>query len=128
MLHRAKSANLNLKKGSLRQIGNIDTKGNNSIRGRVYDPYVLAVNLNSGGGGLGAKTGFYLDKDAKIRRLTPMEGERLQGFEDFWTKEGIDKNGNVIQLSDAQRYKCIGNAVTVNVIKAIGRKLMAEIR
>ena len=94
----------------------------------MYDPYGLAVNLNSGGGGLGAKTGFYLDKDAKIRRLTPMEGERLQGFEDFWTKEGIDKNGNVIQLSDAQRYKCIGNAVTVNVIKAIGRKLMAEIR
>lgn len=48
----------------------------------------------------------------RIRRLTPIECERLQGFPDNWT-EG---------LSDTQRYKCIGNAVTVNVIYAIARK------
>jgi len=47
--------------------------------------------------------------DMRIRRLTPLECERLQGFPDGWT-EGI---------SDTQRYKCIGNAVTVNVIEAI---------
>ena len=47
-----------------------------------------------------------------IRRLTPLECERLQGFPDGWT-EGI---------SDTQRYKCLGNAVTVNVIEAIGRQ------
>jgi DNA (cytosine-5)-methyltransferase 1 len=45
----------------------------------------------------------------KIRRLTPTECERLQGFPDGWT-EGF---------SDTQRYKMMGNAVTVNVIKAI---------
>lgn len=44
-----------------------------------------------------------------IRRLTPLECERLQGFPDNWT------NG----ISDSQRYKCLGNAVTVNVIRAI---------
>ena len=49
----------------------------------------------------------------RIRRLTPQECERLQGFPDNWT-EGI---------SDTQRYKCLGNAVTVNVIEAIGRAL-----
>jgi len=43
---------------------------------------------------------------AKIRRLTEIECERLQGFPDNWT-EGI---------SSSQRYKCLGNAVTVNVI------------
>ena len=48
-----------------------------------------------------------------IRRLTPTECERLQGFPDGWT-EGI---------SDTQRYKTLGNAVTVNVIKAIMEKL-----
>lgn len=53
-------------------------------------------------------------KDMKIRRLTPTECERLQGFPDGWT-EGI---------SDSQRYKCLGNAVTVNVIKAIAVKLL----
>lgn len=51
----------------------------------------------------------------RIRRLIPMECERLQGFPDNWTKYGVD--GELI--SDTQRYKCLGNAVTVNVIKAI---------
>ena len=49
----------------------------------------------------------------KIRRLTPTECERLQGFPDGWT-EGF---------SDTQRYKMMGNAVTVNVIQAIGERL-----
>ncbi|MCA9360255.1 DNA cytosine methyltransferase, partial [Candidatus Kaiserbacteria bacterium] len=44
-----------------------------------------------------------------MRRFTPVECERLQGFPDGWT-EGV---------SDRQRYKCLGNAVTVNVIKDI---------
>ncbi len=53
-------------------------------------------------------------EDMKIRRLTPIECERLQGFPDNWT-EGV---------SDTQRYKQMGNAVTVNVIQAImGRML-----
>ena len=50
----------------------------------------------------------------RIRRLTPLECERLQGFPDNWT-EGI---------SDTQRYKCLGNAVTVNVIEAIGKAIL----
>lgn len=48
------------------------------------------------------------------RRLTPMECERLQGFPDGWT-EGI---------SDTQRYKCLGNAVTVNVVEFIAEYIM----
>ena len=51
----------------------------------------------------------------RIRRLTPTECERLQGFPDGWT-EGV---------SDTQRYKCLGNAVTVNVIQAIMERLLA---
>lgn len=49
----------------------------------------------------------------RIRRLTPMECERLQGFPDGWT-EGV---------SDTQRYKQMGNAVTVNVIQAIAKMI-----
>lgn len=55
----------------------------------------------------------------RIRRLTPLETERLQGFQDFWTKEGIDENGNIVQISDSQRYACVGNSVTVPVIESI---------
>ena len=50
----------------------------------------------------------------KIRRLTPTECERLQGFPDGWT-------GGV---SDTQRYKTLGNAVTVNVIEDIFTKIL----
>ncbi len=50
----------------------------------------------------------------KIRRLTPKECERLQGFPDNWTAG----------VSDSQRYKQCGNAVTVNVIQAIMEKLL----
>lgn len=49
-----------------------------------------------------------------IRRLTPVECERLQGFPDNWT-EGV---------SDTQRYKQMGNAVTVNVIEEIGKRIL----
>jgi len=49
-----------------------------------------------------------------IRRLTPTESERLQGFPNNWT-EGV---------SDTQRYKQMGNAVTVNVVQAIAEKLL----
>lgn len=51
----------------------------------------------------------FISDFSNIRKLTPTECERLQGFPDGWTKG----------LSDTQRYKCLGNAVTVNVIEAI---------
>ena len=76
----------------------------------------------------------------KIRRLTPIECERLQGFPDDWTKYGkigglfgvIDKKINpgddagLIEISDTRRYKCLGNAVTVNVVKEIMIKLLTN--
>lgn len=51
--------------------------------------------------------------EMKIRRLTPVEAERLQWFPDWWTE----------WVSDTQRYKCLGNAVTVNVIRDIFIKI-----
>lgn len=48
----------------------------------------------------------------RIRRLTPVECERLQGFPDNWTEKGVDDE----EISNTQRYKCLGNAVTTTVI------------
>lgn len=50
----------------------------------------------------------------RIRRLTPTECERLQGFPDGWTAG----------VSDSQRYKTLGNSVTVNVIEAIVSRMI----
>ena len=82
---------------------------------RVYSTKGVSKTIKGLGGGQGAKTGLY-KIGAKIRRLTPTECERLQGFPDNWTKG----------ISDTQRYKCLGNAVTVNVIKAIMNKIMGD--
>ena len=57
----------------------------------------------------------YLASGTRIRRLTPKERERLQGFPDNWT--ALDQDGQPI--SDTQRYKMCGNAVTTNVIQAV---------
>jgi DNA (cytosine-5)-methyltransferase 1 len=55
----------------------------------------------------------------RIRRLTPVECERLQGFPDDWTKYGSDGK----TMSDSARYKACGNAVTTNVIRAVIEKM-----
>ena len=57
-------------------------------------------------------------KGYRIRRLTPKECWRLQGFPD-WAFEKAKEVGT----SDTQLYKQAGNAVTVSVIQAIGNEL-----
>jgi len=80
-------------------------------RNRVYGDDGISPTLQTGTGG--GHTPF-IAGDARIRRLTPTECERLQGFPDGWT-EGV---------SDTQRYKMMGNAVTVNVIYEIAKKII----
>lgn len=92
----------------------IDYKHANSTtrRGRVKDGYVGTLDRD-------VQVGVF--DDAKIRRLTPVECERLQAFPDNWTKYGRD--GELI--SDTQRYKMCGNAVTTNVIRDVFERILA---
>lgn len=105
---------------------------------RVYDGNQISRTLIGQGGGLGAKTGLYTfvdlnkkgsvqttdtdgvlesDTPIRIRRLTPRECFKLQGF----TDEQFDKATAV--NSETQLYKQAGNAVTVNVVEEIGRHI-----
>lgn len=61
---------------------------------------------------------------ASVRRLTPVECERLQGFPDGWTD--ITWRGK--PASDSRRYAALGDAVTVPVAEWIGRRLLAHLR
>ena len=54
--------------------------------------------------------------DRAIRRLTPLECERLMSWPDDWTAKGI-LNGEVVSISDTQRYKMCGNGVVSEVVK-----------
>ena len=57
-----------------------------------------------------------------IRRLTEIECERLEGFPDNWTQYG-NYNGRKRRISKTKRYKLIGNAVTVDIVELIAKRL-----
>lgn len=100
------------------RIGNIG--GSNAQGNRVYSVYGKSVALSANGGGLGAKTGLYRinipDGDYYIRKLTPLECERLQTVPEGYT-EGV---------SNTQRYKMLGNGWTVDVIAHIFKSILLE--
>lgn len=87
--------------------------GNGGQAERIYSVQGKSVSLKANGGGGGANTGLYKidlpDGEYLIRKLTPIECERLQTLPDNFT-EGI---------SNTQRYKTIGNGWTVDVIAHI---------
>lgn len=89
----------------VKRIGHFNSGGQGD---RIYSPMGKSVTLSANGGGRGAKTGLY-DISGVIRKLTPIECERLQGFKDNYT----------LGISNTQRYKCLGNAFTVPVIEHI---------
>jgi len=66
--------------------------------------------------------------DAMVRRLTPTECERLQGFPDGWTLQRYDfKKNVVVDQADSSRYKQMGNAVAVPVVEWIISRLITEV-
>lgn len=93
----------------------IGTIGKGGQGERVYSVYGKSVTLKANGGGRGAKTGLYLI-DNKVRKLSPLEAERLQMLPDNYTK--LD------EITTTQRYKTIGNGWTVDVIAHIFKGLV----
>lgn len=72
---------------------------------------------------VGAPTG--VDGQLAVRRLTPLECERLMGWDDFWTATGIDPDGNEIAIADSSRYRMCGNGVASPVATWIGECIIA---
>ena len=71
----------------------------------------------------GAKQTNYVHENSVIRRLTPVECERLQGFPDNYTQ--IPWKGKVKEdCPDSHRYKALGNAMAVPVIQFLGRNIV----
>ena len=64
---------------------------------------------------------YTIDKTA-IRRLTPVECMRLQGFPDDWNEKGM-MDGKVVDMSDTQRYKQAGNAVSVPIVSMVAERI-----
>lgn len=99
------------------RIGTLPNLGTGQAN-RIYSVLGKSICLNANGGGGGAKTGLYKidlpDGNYIVRKLTPLECERLQTLPDNYT-EGI---------SNTQRYKAIGNGWTVDVIAHIFKNIL----
>jgi len=98
---------------------------------------VLIHNKQSEGRGFGENgdpmytidtvSGHGVATSTTVRRLTPMECERLQGFPDGWSAQRIDhKKGIVVDQADSSRYKQMGNAVAVPVAQWIMNRIMQQ--
>lgn len=120
-------------------------EGNYADR-KVYNPDGLSPTLRAS---VNHVPKIELEKDEVWRRLTPIECERLQSFPDNWTKFGFFNKGELIwngettltkvgqlqphmvfakeddvyQVVESARYNCLGNAVTVNVVEAIMKRM-----
>ena len=95
----------------------IGTIGKGGQGERVYSVYGKSVTLTANGGGRGAKTGLYLINGA-VRKLTPVEAERLQTLPDNYTY--------ISGIADGTRLKTIGNGWTVDIIAHILRHIPKE--
>ena len=74
------------------------------------------------------RRGEMTDNKSTVRRLTPMECERLQGFPDGWTDIGewTDSKGKKRDTSDTARYKALGNSIALPYWKVLARRIAAQ--
>ena len=61
-----------------------------------------------------------------VRRLTPLECERLQGMPDNWSKYGVDESGKVYELSDSARYRLQGNGIATPFWRWMLKRISAQ--
>ena len=89
--------------------------GQTNSPGHNADQSVVAVQVES------AVTEMY------IRRMTPTECERLQGFPDNWTLVPY-RNKPAEVCADGPRYKSLGNSMATNVMRWIGQRILSKDR
>ncbi len=100
-------------KFSPHQIGKINRGGQGE---RIYSIHSSGITLSANGGGAAAKTGAYLI-NKKVRKLTPKECLKLQGF----------PTGFKLPTSNNLAYKQLGNSVSVPVIRSIMKNIISSI-
>ncbi len=90
----------------------------------------LSCRMGTGGGNVPMVMEGDKRLEGRVRRLTPVECEALQGLPRDYTAEGLDEQGNIVKLSDSARYKMIGNGMAQPnadyVIKRIAEVTKAE--
>ena len=91
------------------------TRGGCSLMGDDTTPTLISRYESSIGNTQDKLNVMQDEKNTVVRRLTPLECERLQGFPDGWTDIGewIDSKGKKHKDADSPRYKALGNSIAL---------------
>ena len=97
----------------------------NDSRVKIRDT-VQTLNGRMGTGGGNVPMCMENSINAVVRRLTPLECERLQGFPDGWTdlKEWTDSKGKKHKDADSPRYKALGNSIALPYWEWLARRIV----
>ncbi len=96
------------------QIGKVNKGGQGE---RIYHPLGHSITLSAHGGGVGSKTGLY-QIDGKIRKLSPRECARLQGYPENF----------ILHTSVAEAQKQFGNSVSINVLQYLIKEIIKTVK
>lgn len=94
---------------------------------KIITSTITTENAHGFGKNVTAKQAFDIASlTGHLRRLTPLEAERLMGLPDDWLKYGINEKGEQVEISDTQRYKLAGNGLVPQIVAEIVKKLIVE--
>ena len=110
------------------------TTGRNGVMGFASQSFAeikesdVGAALRAAGGAYGGGSENYAMSKQTVRRLTPLECERLQGFPDGWTDIGewIDSKGKKHDSSDSARYKALGNSIALPFWRFLCKRISAQ--
>ena len=74
-------------------------------------------------GGSGAPPAIAIGDNPIVRKLTPLECERLMGWPDDWTSSGITDDGELVEIANTNRYRICGNGIVSPVTQWIAGRL-----
>lgn len=104
----------------------------NGSRAKITGNVVQALSGRMGTGGNNTPMVMEDDMDNQyvVRRLTPMECERLQGYPDNWTNIGewVDSKGKKHKDADSPRYKALGNSIALPFWQYLADKMCNQLR
>ncbi len=92
------------------------------------DGIVQTLSSRMGTGGNKVPMTMETETESIVRRLTPLECERLQGYPDGWTDIGewVDSNGKKHKDADSPRYKALGNSIALPFWEWMARRICAH--
>lgn len=106
------------------------TRGGCSLMGEDVTPTLISRYETQIGNTQDKLNVMQNEHDAVVRRLTPLECERLQGYPDGWTDIGewVDSKGKKHKDADSPRYKALGNSIAIPFWEWMADRMVKQLK